>query len=106
MPFWLYFLLLAPTSLLAVRDVLADKTFWHQPHFYFMATVIIALWISTSILFTYKTMVQQSFVVFQRVHDTRGFQKKWTEWRPYIIAAIVGGVVKELFDIIKKAFGR
>jgi hypothetical protein len=89
-----------------VHDTLGNAEFVHQSHFYLKLTGFIALWVLSGTLITYKTFVQQSCVVFQRVHDAQGLKKKWAEWRPYIIAAMVGGVVKELFDIIKKVIER
>ncbi len=105
-PRWLFFLVIGPALVFTVRDVLADRSFGHQPHFYLKVAAFAVVWVLTSILLTYKTLYQQSFVVFRRVHDSQGLQRKWVEWRPYIIAAIGGGAAKELFDVIRKIIER
>ncbi len=102
-PPWFYFLFIIPPVLFTLRDILVNKVLVHGPHAVFWLAFFFILWVPLSLLMTYKTVYEQSFVVFRRVHDDQGFRKKWLEWRPYIIAAIVGGVVKELFDVMRKA---
>jgi hypothetical protein len=103
MPAWLNMTFSGLVFLLAMHDALNDKTFGHEPHFYlrFGASMIVGVFLLSLVL--YRMLFEQSFVVFRRVHDDQGLRKKWMEWRPYVIAAIVGGVVKGLVDVIRKA---
>jgi hypothetical protein len=54
----------------------------------------------------YKGSVEHSVVEFCQSHDAHGVQRRLAEWKPYIVGAIIAGVVKVVFDLIVQALKR
>jgi len=47
-------------------------------------------------------MMNRVIVEFRRAHDPRGMRRKFAEWKPYILAAVVGGVITKALDLLMK----
>jgi hypothetical protein len=53
-----------------------------------------------NVWFVYRLMWKPTIVEFRRVHDPQGFRKQFGEWKPYILAAVIGGGITKAFDLI------
>jgi hypothetical protein len=49
---------------------------------------------------SYRLTVATTIVEFRRVHEPEGFRKQMAEWKPYILAAVIGGGITKAFDLI------
>jgi hypothetical protein len=105
MPPWLLlaFILFCVISALAVTVAVNRVQPWH---FGIGDVIFIVLRLPIPLWVFYKTAIEHSVVEFSRVHDLHGMRKRLAEWKPYIIAAIIGGFIKELFDLIAHALKR
>jgi hypothetical protein len=67
---------------------------------FFAVSLPIASWL------WYKGTVEHSVVEFCQAHDAHGLRRRLAEWKPYIVGAIIAGVVKVVFDLIAQALKR